>query len=53
MYVLIRLTNAGGELNAVTIDACDESDPSITEAVKAMAAKGVQVGDTITITEVE
>jgi len=53
MKVKITVSNMGGELSAVIIDVCDETDPAITEAVIDIAHAGIQAGDTISINEVQ
>lgn len=53
MKVLICLSNTGGELVSVVIDAHSEDDPAIAKAVLDIANGGIQVGDTLTVSEVQ
>ena len=53
MKVKITLTGPGGELDSKVIDVCDELDPAINEAVKALANNQLCPGDTITIVETD
>ncbi len=53
MKAKIILSNSGGELSSVEIDVNDESDCAISEAVSEMAFSGIQIGDTITVTETQ
>ena len=53
MKAKIVLSNSGGELSSVVIDVNDETDPNISEAVADIATNGIQIGDTITVTETQ
>jgi hypothetical protein len=53
MKAKITVSNMGGELSSVVIDVSDETDPIITETVVDITASGIQIGDTITVTEIQ
>ena len=53
MKAKIVLSNSGGELSSVVIDVNDETDPNISQAVADIATNGIQIGDTITVTETQ
>lgn len=53
MKAKIVLSNSGGELSSVVIDVIDETDQVISETVAGVALNGIQIGDTITVTEID